>query len=1771
GLVEALRRCIETYLIKVMEFKAVNCREPVPVCELNGVISLCRLFDAFFHLEGGAEMSGFTQKLVEMWFQFCLIWSVCASVDEDGRKKIDNCIREIVGTFPNKDTVYEYYVDTNTGAWAHWEEKLKGKWKYKPSIPFYKLSVPTVDTVRYQFLCTALIKRLKPVLMVGAVGTGKTLVIESTLANFDKQEYSILTVTMSAQSRLEKHTKGVFVPIGGKKLITFMDDLNMPAKDEYGYQPPLELMRQWLEYGFWFDRNKRIIQYIKGMFLVSAMGPPGGGRMVISNRLQSRFNLINMTFPQDSQIKRIFGSMISQKLQNFEEEVKVLSDTLTQGTIDMYQAIVLRFLPTPTRIHYLFNLRDISRVFQGLLRANKNYHDTKASIIRLWMHECYRVFSDRLIDQKDLQAFSDVLSEKLGVVFEQTFNNLCPNKAIPLFGDFMNPQKIYEQLVSAENVKTFMLEQLQVYNDTPKIVSMDLVLFRDAVEHISRIVRVIRQPHGNMLLIGINGSGRQSLTRLASFLCDYVVFQIEVSDRYGKHEFREDMKKLYSQTGVLNKPTVFLFSDVQAAEKSFFEDVNCILSSGEVANLYRNDELEEMKNVLSHELNKEGLEDSIHSAYSFLIDRVRANLHVVLCMSPLEDEFRNSIRMFPALVNNTAIDWFHEWPAEALLEVADKYISDMVLGNTQADRKQFRLQESKASLSQMFMLVHKSVAEYSTKMFQEIRRFNCVSPTNYLELVTGYKELIFEKAKELTDDRDKLRSGLSKIDETREKVEKMSVDLEDAKIMVAACQKECEEFLKTLVQQKREADEQQKSVAIKSERIKEEEIKCQALADVAQADLDEAMPALDEANKALESLNKRDMTEIKSYGRPPVLVEKVMEAVMILRGSDQNFLKQLMNYDKDNITDRILRKIGGYVAQSDFHPDIIGGVSAAAKSLCMWVRAMEMYGRIYRVVEPKRIKLNAALAVLAQKREALAEAKAKLAEVEAKLLELKLSYDEKLAQKEELRRKADLTELMLDRAQRLMSGLHSERVRWEEKVESLEENMGHLIGDVLIAAAFLSYLGPFLTTFRDEILLYWKKQIDKLKIPCAYRFNFCTFMTKPTQLREWNIQGLPRDEFSTENGIIVTRCQRWPFLIDPQGQGSRWIKNMEGDFGLKVIDIRQPKYLSEVELAIQCGLPVLLTNVLETLDPSLNPLFNKSFIKAEGATYIKFGSHEIEYNEDFRFYLTTKLGNPHLSPQVLIKVAAVNFAVMSKGLEAQLLGVVVRKERPELEEQKDNLVCSIAAGKKKLDECEDEILRLLNETKGSLLDDAQLVDTLQLSKMISIEVTESVAVSEQMEVKIDAARECYRPCAEQASILFFILNDLGNIDPMYQFSLDTYNDLFSLSIEKSQRAIKLDERITNLNEYHLYAVYKHVCRGLFEKHKLIFSFQMCIKLLEHARRLNMDEYNFFLRGGVVIDRENQMDNPCTTWLSDESWDNITELDKLTNFHGIITSFEQYSRDWYLWYISSEPENTSLPGEWDKACNELQRMLVVRSLRPDRVSFCATAFIINNMGQKFTEPPILDMMSIVDESSTRTPLIFIVSPGSDPRASLQQIAESCGMAAQFNTLSLGQGQASVATRLLQTAVTEGRWVFLANCHLSMSWMPSLSQLVDQLQVEQCHPNFRLWLSSLPHPDFPISVLQAGVKMTTEHPKGLKAGMKRLYSLITEQQFQRCHKLEKYKKLLFALCFFHTILLERKKFKMLGWNIMYEFNDSDFEVDLWSCTFDKFYLLSSMISV
>ncbi|ELK04803.1 Dynein heavy chain 7, axonemal [Pteropus alecto] len=1449
--------------------------------------------------------------------------------------------------------------------------------------------------------------------------------------------------------------------------VVFVDDVNMPAREVYGAQPPIELLRQWLDH--W-------------------------------------------------------------NCYKFPDDFLDLTTQVVNGTMNLYKEAMKNLLPTPAKSHYLFNLRDFSRVIQGVCLSRPETAETKEVIKRLWVHEVLRVYYDRLLDNADrswlINHIREILKNYMNENFHELFQHLDfdsdgvveeDDLRSLMFCDFHDPKREdtnYREVADVDNLRTIVEAHLEEYNNMSK-KTMNLVLFRFAIEHISRISRILKQPRSHALLVGVGGSGRQSVTRLAAHMADYSVFQVEISKGYGSIEWHEDLKVILRKCAEGEMHGVFLFTDTQIKRESFLEDVNNLLNAGEVPNLFALDEKQEIcdkMRQLDRQRDKTKQTDGSPIAlFNMFIDRCRNQLHVVLAMSPIGDAFRNRLRKFPSLINCCTIDWFQSWPEDALQAVASRFLEEIEMS-----------EETREGCIEMCKSFHTSTIDLSTSFYVELQRYNYVTPTSYLELISTFKLLLEKKRSEVMKMKKRYEVGLDKLDSAASQVATMQSELEALHPQLKVASKEVDEMMLIIERESIEVAKTEKIVKADEIVANEQAMASKAIKDECDADLAGALPILESALSALDTLTAQDITVVKSMKSPPAGVKLVMEAICILKGikadkipdptgsgkkiedfwgpakrllGDIRFLQSLHEYDKDNIPPaymNIIRK--NYIPNPDFVPEKIRNASTAAEGLCKWVIAMDSYDKVAKIVAPKKIKLAAAEGELKIAMDGLRKKQAALHEVQDKLAKLQNTLELNKQKKADLENQVDLCSKKLERAEQLIGGLGGEKTRWGQTALELGLLYINLTGDILISSGVVAYLGAFTSNYRQNQTKEWTNLCKRRDIPCSDDYSLMGILGEAVTIRAWNIAGLPSDSFSIDNGIIIMNARRWPLMIDPQGQANKWIKNMEKANSLHLIKLSDPDYVRTLENCIQFGTPVLLENVGEELDPILEPLLLKQTFKQGGSTCIRLGDSTIEYAPDFRFYITTKLRNPHYLPET--SVTLLNFMITSEGMQDQLLGIVVARERPDLEEEKQALILQGAENKRQLKEIEDKILEVLSSSEGNILEDETAIKILSSSKALANEISQKQEVAEETEKKIDSTRMGYRPIAIHSTILFFSIADLANIEPMYQYSLIWFINLFILSIENSEKSEILTKRLQILKDHFTYSLYVNVCRSLFEKDKLLFSFCLTVNLLIHERAINKAEWRFLLTGGIGLD--NPHANPCT-WLPQKSWDEICRLDDLPSFKSIRKEFIHLKDGWKKVYDSLEPHHEEFPDIWEDKVNAFQRMLIIRCLRPDK----------GYGGSK------------------------------------------------LSSLSLGQGQGPIAMRMIEKAVKEGTWVVLQNCHLATSWMPTLEKVCEELSPESTHPDFRIWLTSYPSPNFPVSVLQNGVKMTNEAPKGLRANIIRSYLMdpISDPEFfGSCKKPEEFRKLLYGLCFFHALVQERRKFGPLGWNIPYEFNETDLRISV-----------------
>ncbi|XP_048858906.1 dynein axonemal heavy chain 10 [Brienomyrus brachyistius] len=1755
--------------------QAEKLKTVVPQTDLNMVVQLSMMLDALLETEG---LEG---NVLECYFLEALCCSLGGTLLDSGKLKFDAFVKklsclpvtnndqeltgpgELPGSLPS---LFDFHFDRTLNKWVPWSSMVP-KYIHSTEVKFIDILVPTVDTTRVNWLLEQMVKIKHPMVLVGESGTSKTATTQNFLKNLNTDSTMILMINFSSrttsmdlqrnlEANVEKRTKETYGPPMGKRLLVFIDDLNMPRVDEYGTQQPIALLKLLLDRGGMYDRSKELnCKVLKDLGFIAAMGKAGGGRNEVDPRFLSLFSVFNVSFPKEEALHLIYASVLRGHTKAFEHCIQQICDKLTFCTLELYKNIVKDLPPTPSKFHYIFNLRDLSRVYNGLTLTNSERFLSVAQFVRVWRNECLRVFHDRLINETDKALVQGHIKSLIQERFQEELEFAVRDPI--LFGDYRTalnePElRVYEDIQDYDASKALFQEILEEYNETK--TRMNLVLFDDALEHLTRVHRIIRMNRGHALLVGVGGSGKQSLTKLSAFTAGCEVFEIVLSRGYGETNFREDLRTLYLKLGIENKKMVFLFTDAHVAEEGFLELINNMLTSGMVPALFPDEEKESILGQLRDEALKMGVGPSKENIWQYFVNKSANNLHIVLGMSPVGDTLRTRCRNFPGLVNNTGIDWFLPWPPQALHAVAQSFLGENpMLPSAHVE----------AVISHVCR-VHGSVGEYSKKFLQKLRRSNFVTPKNYLDFISTYISLLKDKDQYILAQCRRLEGGLDKLKEASIQLAQLNTKLAEQKVVLAEKSSACEVLLQEISINTAVAEEKKKLAEDKAREIEEQNKVIAVEKKDAESSLAEALPALEAARIALQDLDKSDVTEIRSFAKPPKQVQVVCECILVMRGykeiswktakgmmSEANFLRSLMDMDCDSIASSQVKTVRGFLKTLNTSFEEMQAISKAGSGMLKFVEAVMGYCDVAKEIKPKRDKVARLEKNFFQSKQELERIQNELSAIQGELRALGEKYTGAREEKQLLQDEAEVMERRLIAADKLISGLGSENQRWTDDLEELKQRRVRLLGDCLICAAFLSYEGAFSWDFRSEMVYeVWQRDVRERGIPLSQPFRVESLLTDEVEISRWGSEGLPPDELSVQNGILTTRASRFPMCIDPQQQALKWIKKKEEKNNLKVSSFNDPDFLKQLEMAIKYGFPFLFQDVDEYIDPVIDNVLEKNIKGPQGRQVIVLGDKEVDYDPNFKLYLNTKLANPKYSPSVFGKAMVINYTVTLKGLEDQLLSVIVGFERKELEEQREWLIQETSENKHLLKDLEDSLLRELATSTGNMLDNVELVHMLEETKAKASEVFEKLKLAETTSADIDKLRDGYRPAAKRGAILFFVLAEMALVNSMYQYSLASFLEVFDYSLRKSLPDSSLPRRLKNIMNTLTHNVYNYGCTGLFERHKLLFSFNMTIKIEQLEDRAPQEELDFFLKGNMSLEKSKR--KKPSLWLPDQGWEDVIRLSELfpAQFGTLPDDVEKHTDQWKMWYDLDALEQAPFPMMYEDKLTAFQRLLLLRCFRVDRVYRAVADYVTITMGEKYVQPPVISFEAIFEQSTPNSPIIFILSPGSDPASDLIKLAEKSGFGdSRLRFLAMGQGQEKVALQLLETAVSRGQWLMLQNCHLLVKWLKELEKALER--ITKPHPDFRLWLTTDPIKDFPIGILQKSLKVVTEPPNGLKLNMRATYFKISNETLMKCPH-PAYRSLVYVLAFFHGVVQERRKYGKIGWNVPYDFNESDFQV-------------------
>jgi dynein heavy chain len=590
--------------------------------------------------------------------------------------------------------------------------------------------------------------------------------------------------------------------------------------------------------------------------------------------------------------------------------------------------------------------------------------------------------------------------------------------------------------------------------------------------------------------------------------------------------------------------------------------------------------------------------------------------------------------------------------------------------------------------------------------------------------------------------------------------------------------------------------------------------------------------------------------------------------------------------------------------------------------------------------------------------------------------------------------------------------------------------------------------------------------------------------------------------------------------------------------------------LDKFEGAIANGACCLIENIFEEVDAVLGDVIGRNTIKKGRA--IMIGDKEVEYNPKFRLILHTKMGNPHYKPEMQAQCTLINFTVTQAGLEDQLLADVVASERADLQTLKSKLTKEQNEYMITLKRLEDNLLAALSSAEGNFLEDEALVVGLEDTKKTAAEIAEKVAIAKVTEVEINTAREKYRPAAARGALLYFIVSVLEKLHPMYQVSLKAFNVVLMFAVVNAPKAEELSVRVENIIDTVTFNVYNYTSRGLFEKDKLIFSAQMAFAILALRGEINVSELSFLLRMSA---------GPSTSpndFLTNQAWGIVQVLSSKEAFSGFAGDIEGSEKRWKKFCESEAPEREKFPGDW-KNKSPLQQLCMLRCLRPDRMMNAMTLFISDQIGAKYTGGLSSDFSESFKETTKATGVFFILSPGVNPISDVEALGKKMGYTfdnGKYHMVSLGQGQEPIAEEAMINAAKNGDWVVLENIHLVVKWLKKLEKVMEDCALT-AHENFRFFLTAEPagsraYHIMPQGILQACIKITNEPPSGVQANLHSALNCFNQDTLERCARENEFKKILIALVYHHAVIIERRKFGPIGWNVNYPFNKGDLNI-------------------
>ncbi|KAK5013911.1 dynein heavy chain, partial [Cryomyces antarcticus] len=782
---------------------------------------------------------------------------------------------------------------------------------------------------------------------------------------------------------------------------------------------------------------------------------------------------------------------------------------------------------------------------------------------------------------------------------------------------------------------------------------------------------------------------------------------------------------------------------------------------------------------------------------------------------------------------------------------------------------------------------------------------------------------------------------------------------------------------------------------------------------------------------------------------PPAGVKLALESVCTLLGHKVNdwktiiaivrrddFIASIVNYDnaRQMTSTHRTRMRNEFLSNEDFTYERVNRASKACGPLVQWVEAQVEYSEILDRIGPLRAEVTALQDAALQTRAEAQVINNTITTLESSIATYTTEYAALISQTEAIKTEMSRVQHKVERSVQLLDSLSSERSRWEEGSKSFDTQIDTIVGDVLVAAAFIAYSGFYDQQFRKAMMEDWLHHLSLSGIKFKMHNPVTEYLSTADERLKWQGNSLPVDDLCTENAIILKRFNRYPLIIDPSGRVAEFLQNENEQRRLTVTSFLDASFTKQLESSLRFGNPILIQDA-EHLDPILNHVLNKEYQKTGGRVLIQLGKQEIDFSPAFKLYLSTRDPSAAFAPDVCSRTTFVNFTVTQSSLQTLSLIEVLKSERPDVDERRSNLLKTRGEFDVHLRQLEKRLLQALNDSQGNILDDENVIETLETLKKEAGIITAKVAETDGVMIEVEHMTLQYNVIARSCSAIFAVLEQLHLLNHFYQFSLQYFIDIFHSVLKfvrETAQEMSPKARIDVILRQLFVHAYRRTSLTMLQKDRITLAL-----LLAQAAPYQMDKSLM----DVILDADVKgLDVSTEPHLVSEAMARASTLRALKNDLPNVSS-----PSWNAFFLSKTAEDIvpqACPADTARFDKQLRSLIMVKLFRSDRFVPAAERFVTEVFGKELLDTSD-DLGEIVKQVAAATPVALSSSPGFDASYKVESLVGRTHANCISMAMGSNEGLAS-ADKTINHAAATGSWMLVKNVHLAPVWLQSLEK-------------------------------------------------------------------------------------------------------------------------------